>query len=1028
MAGLTALGALLGPLLACGDGGPCGPLAPLCDDPGRTRSVAVRVQDAVMLDFDGDGKDEAVVLSRDNRQLTLGYADDWRSSIYLDSDPVGIEALPGEVAVALAEPARRIEVFAVDAEGRLDRRRTLPLRSAPMALRAADLAGDGAPELIASLSGASQLAVVDPVTGATQHYAAGSGASELAIGDVDGDARLDVVVVDAFAGALQVLRGTGDGRLLQAEPSPSSPGTRWLELADHDGDGDLDAVARDEATSVLVHHNEGGRFSSPVALPIAGEAPTGAGLAVGPPAKNGLVGVVVPAGLQLRTLFGKGAAFLGNSERWLREPSEWVGTDRSGSVLVGGNPSLTRFTWGSSASAIQTWRGEQVGEWIGSGTVATGHLDGDHLIDVAVTIGDSLHLLRGRADLELERIAQFELEAYATSVVIADVTGDGQPEVIVGDDVRAQAFFRGDDGQFVAGPGVAPSVAPLTLVSLRTGPGQPRVIAAIPDREYDLSQTPGASLLRFAEDGAVTVVEFADGLYVDKLIAVDFDEDGVDEPLILGRRDETRVLTRMTPAGDGFAPGVEHDLAALSGVALEIDDFAQLAAADVDGDGDGEMFVDAPGGHLRIEGIADDAPQATLANQLSPTTVRDVDGDGLLDLVYLLGDNFFYHSGLGGGTFATERRGHRMMATKAMTFADDPASQFDIVAVGHGISTHLTRDTMSLVGASGSFEFHGDVSRFIRADLDLDGIDDLVTLGASGGAAALWGSETDPLGRGEGIATDATAFGDLDGDGRPELLSGEWGVLFAYRGFPGRQEPEVVFEVFQRPVRLEVADIDADTRPDLVALRYEDDDRLALAVAHGTAVPLRFDPWQTIATVSEYQFASLQLGDVDRDGDLDILVDPEEAPSVLVRGLGGRAWAEPEALPGERTLFSRADARGRVDLLTQEGPTIHRHVDGDPAHRSPLVTIDEAALLTAADADGDGRYDLAVADGKQLFVWLLGDGDPRRVQIPLEAPLAAIAVDFPDIDGDGRPDLVALGKFGGLLVRCSRAHAPDPAP
>src|SRR5690606_9453423 len=104
---------------------------------------------------------------------------------------------------------------------------------------------------------AGRIAVVDPYQGEVREYAAGSSPWSLAVGDVDGDTRPDVVVLDVTEGALQVLRGAGDGELLPATSSPSSTQAIWLELADHDGDGDLDVLARDARTNVLVHRNDG---------------------------------------------------------------------------------------------------------------------------------------------------------------------------------------------------------------------------------------------------------------------------------------------------------------------------------------------------------------------------------------------------------------------------------------------------------------------------------------------------------------------------------------------------------------------------------------------------------------------------------------------------------------------------------------------------------------------------------------------------------------------------------------------------
>ncbi|MGH7710266.1 MAG: FG-GAP repeat domain-containing protein, partial [Gemmatimonadaceae bacterium] len=111
---------------------------------------------------------------------------------------------------------------------------------------------------------------------------AGPGIGSFAIGDVDGDGHLDLVVSNSGGpdldrpGSLVIKRGDGKGHFTDASHSPLSapPGAILETLADVNGDGRLDAVIRyGERNVVNVFANEGkGVFGSAPAARIQVEA------------------------------------------------------------------------------------------------------------------------------------------------------------------------------------------------------------------------------------------------------------------------------------------------------------------------------------------------------------------------------------------------------------------------------------------------------------------------------------------------------------------------------------------------------------------------------------------------------------------------------------------------------------------------------------------------------------------------------------------------------------------------------------
>jgi len=329
----------------------------------------------------------------------------------------------------------------------------------------------------------------------------------------------------------------------------------------------------------------------------------------------------------------------------------------------------------------------------------------------------------------------------------------------------------------------------------------------------------------------------------------------------------------------------------------------------------------------------------------------------------------------------------------------------------------------------------------------------------------------------------ALEFADVNGDGRPDLLSGNWGdskvsVRLHTGGILAYASEATRLPMGSGNIRdMTAADLDGDAIIDVATVNTDGRCYLRKGNGDGTFGPLKFISGGTVAkaitaadvnadgrndlVIVDYgsdrviihrntgnlNFATSVLWnagekpndaivrDFDGDGDLDIAVVGENGTAALLVNDGTGAFGERRGFtigPLAQTLVaSDFDGDGDVDLAfpaynAESASVFLNSGSGAFTLLTSLLTGTGVRALASFDRNGDGRDDLAAAyDGGLVSLFDNFAGPPPSREtcgLPMIATGSnPVQVIVPDLDGDGRSDLVTANEGGTVSCRLRRA-------
>ena len=444
------------------------------------------------------------------------------------------------------------------------------------------------------------------------------------------------------------------------------------------------------------------------------------------------------------------------------------------------------------------------------------------------------------------------------------------------------------------------------------------------------------------------------------------------------------------------------ELMVLDGAPPGADNLGSLATGDLDGDGTIEIVTGGNGVLLWYRPATREKGVIAKGNFHVGVAIEDIDGDGLKEVV-------------AGQQIGSEK----------------PAA-WDLrwFKAAKPLSASWTQGVMDSRTAGGPHDV-------LFADLDGDGVKELLANAMYTKTPGLFiyrrpAKPGQPWAKSvvqNGLSAEGTAVGDLDGDGRAEIISGPyWFVPPAGGPFSGPWLRKDLAPHFREMCRADLADVNGDGRLDAVVVESEYPDGRFAWFENRIKIDPK-NPWLEHRVEGLLNFA--HSFDVRRDA-------RTGAVSVFVAEMARGGWNPPYNWQARLLQFDFARDGQRWDReLIYQGAGTHQatrcDIDGDGAlevvgkewivaklqvwkrragapplaryqHRfldreKPDVGID----IVTADLDRDGRADILTGAW-----WYRNPGWERREIPGVQQVLAAY-----DIDGDGRTEIIAMPKAPG---------------
>lgn len=497
------------------------------------------------------------------------------------------------------------------------------------------------------------------------------------------------------------------------------------------------------------------------------------------------------------------------------------------------------------------------------------------------------------------------------------------------------------------------------------------------------------------------------------------------------------VIGLFAGNGDGtFQPRVDS-------MAFQVP--ARFANADFNGDGARDLAgVGATAVFVQLGNGNGTFQTATSLGTLPAGTgtsviAADFSGDGKTDLAVLNGPDIQLRLGNGDGTFqapvTTSANAGLMVAGH---FNAD--SHLDLVVL-----TNSTSVGLYLGVGDGTFQPEVAFTTPIPTgaevgDFNGDALMDLAVI-STGGVTMLFGSAggtfqpavTYPLAQTQGLAA-----ADFSSDGKLDLALGIAGLpvvrLLHNDGNGTFALPAPSLSTAANPISIVSADLNGDTRPDLVVAEYTGSIGIAFGNPNGTFQALAHVP----VGGSPNEVAT---SDLNADGNLDVVVVNRSGNAIQVLlGDGTGAFAPSTTYPvgGEPLGVACADfdADGDIDLAVTRysgGNVALLTNTGSGTFDAPVTLpfgVPGPTSILAHDFNGDGRPDLAVAAFVSGSVTVLLATGPGTFQLLASYPVGPNphSVTTGDYDADGKSDL-AVANFGSstvsVLFRTSTGFLPQ---